>query len=90
MPVHYADLLYAGGSQEPRIPLGARVVIGGAKHKVDKLYRGYHGTVVSYGHPASVYDHLVALDETGECRWFKPSEFASWEDPQTNADPVTD
>lgn len=84
MPLTYAELLHTpavAARIANRVPLGTRVRILGAQAKVDKLYREMTGTIIAYGHPASVFDHLVALDELGENRWFKPSEFTLLEDP---------
>lgn len=80
----YADLLYANHKEE-RLPIGTRVTIGGSKHKVDKMYRGMTGTVIEYGHPASIYDHLVQLDQLEGTRWFRPSEFAKTETPDVHS-----
>lgn len=86
MSMTYADLLKTKPNR-PRVPLGSRVVIGGTAEKVDKLYRHLTGTVVAYGHPASVYDHLVQIDQWQETRWFKPSEFLSVEEPDVHPQP---
>lgn len=90
MSMTYADLLYSSKAADKianRVPLGSRVTIGGSKQKVDKQYRGLTGTVVEYGHPASVYDHLVYIDEWEENRWFKPSEFLTVEEPDVHPQP---
>lgn len=82
MSLTYADLLKRG-EKPPRVPIGARVTIGTTK---DKMYRGLTGTVVEYGHPASIYDHLVYIDEWEEKRWFRPSEFTSVEAPDVHSE----
>lgn len=80
MTLSFTDLLHGKREQKPKVPLGSKVVIGDTQHKVEKHYRGLTGTVVRYGHPASVYDHLVHIDQWDENRWFKTSEFASVEE----------
>lgn len=90
MPLTFHDLLHTPAVQArlaARVPLGTRVRILGAKQHVDKLYRGMDGTIIAYGHPASVFDHLVFLPDLDQNRWFKPSEFAIVED-SANADSV--
>lgn len=85
MGLTFADLLYSeSAATKPKVPIGSKVTIGGTKEKVEKQYRGLTGTVVEYGHPASVYDHLVYVNEWGENRWFKPSEFSSVEEPDVH------
>lgn len=92
MPLSFHELLNTPAVKArmaARVPLGTRVRIGGAKDKVDKLYRGLEGTIIEYGHPASVYDHLVSLPDLDQNRWFKPSEFEIMED-SADVNSVTD
>lgn len=91
MSLTYSDLLYSPAAAERianRVPLGTRVRILGAKQKVDKMYRGMEGTIIEYGHPASIFDHLVFLPDLDQNRWFRPSEFEIMED-STDVDSVS-